>query len=303
MRLLQEVGTEILTGHPGKLYILTGDEYGIKAAYIQALREHYHEIVEMQRVSDIITLMSTKHLIPLTPCVYVVRYDEEFIASLSEETARRLTSLKIVGTLVCIYSDSKHAAKLEKFLPAVTTSVDKVAPQFVSKYLRKDFPDIPATLIDAVVKLTPDYSQARLCCAPLSYLNTQELYSLTESSIVNLFGITTELSDVQFKRAFAARSFSSCLSLVDKDAAQVDLYLYAMLSTLVELEKTHVSKYANSFIREYTNRWTSNDIYNMFEHVFHELAQLRSGYGSPYFSVVYLLSLTQFQRVPEWEAN
>ena len=42
MRTIQEVGTEILTGTPAKMYVMIGQEYGIKMKYIKILANHYN---------------------------------------------------------------------------------------------------------------------------------------------------------------------------------------------------------------------------------------------------------------------
>lgn len=302
MKSLQQVGTEILTGHPGKLYILTGTEYGIKSAYIKSLHEHYGDMKEMTKVADVISLMSVKHIVPLLPCLYVVRYDDEFVSTLSEITASKLLSLKIAGTLVCIYSETKHSSKLEKFLPDVTTSVDAVAPQFICKYIKRDHPELPDHVISSVVKFSTDYGQAEIRASSLALLSSEELYSLTDKDIVDLFGVLSDTSDSRFKQAVASRNFQACLSVIE-EASQFDSYIYTILSTMIELEKIIPNKYASSVIREFASRWTLRDVANMFEHTFQELIQLRSGVGDPQSSLLYLLGLTQFQSVPEWEKN
>ena len=84
MLSIQEVGTEILTHNPRKLYIMVGQEYGIKTKYIDILAEHYGRKEECLSMSSIIDIMNTKHIIPLQPAVYVVRYDDSFITDLSD---------------------------------------------------------------------------------------------------------------------------------------------------------------------------------------------------------------------------
>jgi len=302
MKSLQEVGTEILTGKPHSLYILTGPEYGIKAAYIDALKTHYGDIKEMQKVSEVISLMSVKHLVPLIPCVYVVRYDDEFVSGLNEIVAEKLRKLKIVGTLICIYSDAKQSAKLEKFLPDTTTSIDTVAPHFIAKYLKRDYSELPDMLISYIVKYAVNYHQANMMCRSLTYLDKQDLFKVDERDITHLFGVVSETSDALIKQAVAARSFKRCIKVLE-DSPQLDNIFYSILSMLIELDKLLDNKYTSSPLREYASRWTRSDVYNMFEHTFHELCQLRSNVGDPYNSLIYLFSLTQFQHIPMWEES
>ena len=82
MLTIQEVGTEILTHNPRKLYVMVGQEYGVKMKYVDILAEYYGKKEEMSSMSDVINIMNTKHIIPLQPAVYIVRYDESFISCL-----------------------------------------------------------------------------------------------------------------------------------------------------------------------------------------------------------------------------
>ena len=103
MLTIQEVGTEIMQGNPRNFYVMTGSEYGIKRMYIQYLINHYKNYKEADSVESVLTTMSTKHFVPLQPTVYVVRYDDAFITSLNDKTSARIQSIKIIGTIVCLY--------------------------------------------------------------------------------------------------------------------------------------------------------------------------------------------------------
>ena len=87
MLTIQEVGQEVLTGTPKKFYAFVGSEYGVKEKYIELLSNHYGRKVESESVQDILNIMKTRHIIPLQPTLYVVRYDESFISTLSNSTA------------------------------------------------------------------------------------------------------------------------------------------------------------------------------------------------------------------------
>ena len=140
---IQELGLSILGQEPKKLYILGGTEYGIKDKYIDHLTQFYGGLkYEYPQVSNVIDTMSVRHLVPLKPALYVVRYDESFVSSINEQLASKLKACKIIGTLVCIYSDSKHIAKIDKFLPEYTGQVDAVNPKFIEKYLMDFKPDV-----------------------------------------------------------------------------------------------------------------------------------------------------------------
>lgn len=302
MRTIQEVGTEILTGKPKSLYIFAGSEYGIKRAYLRQLKQYYQDAKEVATVADVITLMSTRHIVPLKPALYIVRYDDQFISDLSEVLANKLRSLKIVGTLVCIFDNAKHAAKLDKYLSDVTVSVDSISPAFIAKYLQRDYPNVSSIVIQMISNYAADYCQADLMCSCISHLSPTELANVSQEELHRLFNIKVAASEEKFKQAVASRNFSRCLAVM-KDMPQLDSSLYLVLSTMVELDKALSNKYASSYLREYASRWTAAEIYNMFQHVFYELVQLRTSNSDPENSLIYIFGLMQFKVVPQWEAT
>ena len=77
MLTIQEAGSQILKGNPGKFYVFVGTEYGIKEKYLLHLVKHYGNVKEVESVKAVMDLMTKKHLIPLEPAVYIIRYDED----------------------------------------------------------------------------------------------------------------------------------------------------------------------------------------------------------------------------------
>ena len=303
MRTIQEVGTEILTGNPANMYVMIGQEYGIKMKYIKILANHYKtEIQSYSKVSDVLNLMKTKHLIPLQPSVYVVRYDEEFVSTLKEGIQRQIHSINIIGTLVCIYDAPKHSSKLEKYLPDYTVSIDAVSPRFMVKYLHQDFPGLADNLIEAAVELSTDYGEAQNMCSCMIKVKPEKLCTIPKSELSKLFGHQSISTESEIRKGIAARNFRYLMSVFDKYEGTVDDAIYTIMSTMVELDKIQDNKYTDSEIRQYLSKWKREDIYYMFVHAYNELKRVRSGAvldGKD--SLIYLCSLVQFSQIPSPE--
>lgn len=299
MLTVQEVGTEILGEHPRKFYVFVGTEYGIKQKYIRKLRDLYGEQKEAQSVDEVLSFMSTKHLIKPDPACYVVRYDDDFVSSLDNKTADKIKHTKIIGTVVCIYQLAKHADKLAKYLPDMTVSLDSINKQFVSKYLHQDFPSLPDRLISAATQMANDYNHAYNICNCMTHTSIDHLYGLSDSELQRIFGVRELSTDQMIKIGVASRNFNYLIDMLDTYPDSLDSIIYTVLSTMLELEKIISNKNAQSNLREYLNRWTHKDIYNMFMNAYNELQKLRTVSSNTYESLIYLFSLLQFSEIPE----
>ena len=80
---IQDLGLSIMSDAPKSFYIVGGQEYGIKDKYIDHLTKFYGKKEEYPSVEDLVNFLSIKHLIPLEPTLYVIRYDESFVSSVS----------------------------------------------------------------------------------------------------------------------------------------------------------------------------------------------------------------------------
>ena len=302
MRTIQEVGKEILSNNPASFYVFIGPEYGVKEKYIKLLEQHYDNKVEAEKVSDILNLMKTKHLIPLKPTLYVVRYDEQFISDLSSATETIIKNAKIVGTIVCIYEQSNHTTKINKYLDNFTVHIDTVSSQFVNKYLHGDFPKLCDNLINVAVKYCDNYSQARNMCRSMSTVPAQKLLSLSDNEIANMLGRVTLSSEKQLRKGIASRNFAYLVTILNNYSEDVDTIFYSIMSTLLDLEKLIKNKYTESDLREYIDRWTLKDIYYMFMNTYEELKRSRSNSYNIENGIIYLLSLLKFKEIPSPES-
>ena len=302
MRSIQEVGTEILENHPAKLYVFTGSEYGIKMKYVELMKHHYGSAIEAESVEYVFHLMTSKRLIPLKPCVYIVRYDEDFISKLSDKSQKEVDKIKMIGTLVVIYEQSKHATKLDKYLPNYTVSIDPVNSTFLKRYLRQDFPKLPDNFIDVAIKMSKDYNQCKLICGSMNTVPIEVLCSVHADVLMKLLGHEDESTDIQVQLGVAARNFSYLCRVLEDYSGTPDSIVYDILTTMTELEKCFSNSRSQSDFRQYTSIWTLEDIYYMFCHAYDSLKKLRSlSYADGFDIVYFLLGLLQQPRIPKLE--
>lgn len=301
MLTIQDVGTQILTGNPSKFYVFSGSEYGIKSRYLDNLKDHYNgNVSEVASVSEVLSMMSRKQLIPRVPTLYVVRYDEDYVASLSDSSESEIDSCNICGTLVCIYELDKHAKKLDKYLPNYTVHIDSVSKQFIFKYLKSEFPKVSDRLLKVSASISGSYNQARNLCRSISY-DVEGVEGLTDDMIASTFGLVSFSQSSQVRAGVASRNCEYLLRLLDSYEDTYDSVMYTMLSTMLELEKILTNKRAQSDIRQYASRWTLKDVYYYFQHVYAEIKRLRSTTSNGKASIVYLASLLAFREIPSKE--
>lgn len=302
MRSIQEVGLEILNNNPSHLYFFCGNEIGIKEKYIDKLTSYYGDSIEVERLTDVLNLMRTKHIIPLKPKLYVVRYDEEFISILTDKVKHEIDGTKIIGTIVGIYEHPKHATKLDKYLGNYSVSIDTVDSKFVKVYLHQDFPGIPDRFVDIAVRSSVNYSQARNMCRAMNAADKGKLYSMSDSQLADIFGYTRLSTENQIKHGVAARNFKYLVDVIETFEGETDTIFYAILSTMIELEKCMTKKYTDSELKEYLKLWTAPDIYYMFMHTYQQLKKLRSSSVSdPKNLLMYLISLLPCRSIPSVE--
>lgn len=303
MRSIQEVGMEILNNTPAKFYVFAGSEYGIKKKYLSMLQNYYNgQCTEATYVKDIIDLMSTKHIVPLVPKLYIIRYDETFVSSLNESVANKINSLNIIGTIVCIYESEKHVNKLAKYLANYTVRIEDVSVSFKIKYLHADFPHLPDRLINLAAQHASNYQEAQLICASMAAVAPEALFALSDKDLMGLFGKSDSVSEEAIKTGVASRNFSYLVTLLDQ-YENVDSIFYTILATLLELEKVISNSHAQSSLREYIKRWTAEDIYNMFMNTYSAAIKSRSSSANAdnKHIILYLFSLLKFQKIPSVE--
>lgn len=296
MRSIQEVGTEILTHKPKKFYIFAGSEYGIKQRYISELTDCYHNKIECNSVDEILTIMSVKHLVPLVPALYVVRYDETFISSLNDHTAYIISKSKICGTIVCIYDNPKIIDKLDKFVGDYSVLIGEINKHTLAKYLSSQY-KLSDIMIANVCNVCSDYSDAMNICNAISRIDKQ----LSESDISFIFGKQLSVNDDMIKLGVAAKDFKYLINLFDKYLDTADAFIYCMMSAVVDIDKIKSSKYSDSNLAKFAKMWKPSDMCNFFNACYISLLSIRSSNVDPNNSVIYLLALLQFESIPDME--
>lgn len=302
MITIQELGLSIMSDKPKPFYIIGGSEYGIKDRYIDILTKHYGSKEEYPSVADIVSFLSVKHIIPLKPAVYVVRYDEAFVSSVSAALVQKIHNLKFNGTVFCIYSDPKHISKLDKFLPSCTCSVEPVGMRYVEKYLHEDFPRLDDRCIKIAATYGSSYGHARTLCKSMTCADPAVLARMSEGQVAKLFGCGTTSAEIDIQQAVAARNFVQAVQLVEVYDGMLDNVVYTILQTMIEMEKILTSKYSDSPLKDYAKLWKIQDVYFMFMNTYDELNKLRSNTSTDIKStLIYLFGLMTFRDIPSVE--
>ena len=300
MLSIQDVGLSIMSDTPKKLYFLGGAEYGIKEKYIEILESKVGPRMEYSGILELISFMSKKHLMPLAPQVYVIRYDKVFISKLTKEVADTLMKLKIIGTVVAIYDDDAAINKLDKFFPGSTAMINAVDSKHIAKYIKSDFPDLDDTMIYNISKNAVDYYQAKNIARCLNCIRGE--INLSEKNICSLFGLTDAATMEAIQIAIASRNYVEFVHLVDNFEGDLNQIIYLFMNTMTEFDKLLDNKYANSPVKKYADKWTRPDIYYMFNHAYRALDSIRSGSTANIQDILlYLGALMKFQNIPDLE--
>lgn len=301
MRSIQDVALEILGNNPSKFYVFLGSEYGLKRNYIDKLKTYYKEFEEVDSIESVIQIMRTKRILPLSKKLYIARYDESFVSNLSQATESDIDNLNIIGTIVCVYEQSKHCTKLSKYLPNYCVSMDGIADKYQYKYIKQEY-NIPDKVINVAIKYSANYSQSKNMCESISYMNDCKLLcDKSESYIASLFGCIQTVDDKLFKLNIAARNTKNLFKLLEEYDGDLNNLVYAVLSTAVELDKAFDNKYFDTPIRDYVKMWKRPDIYYIFMHGYAVLEKSRSISYDLYNGVMYLFTLLAFKDIPSLE--
>lgn len=302
MITIQDLGLSIMSDSPKPFYIIGGSEYGVKDKYIDTLTRHYGKKEEYPSVSSLIDFLSIKHIVPIQPALYVVRYDETFVSSISAALVQKIKGLKFKGSIFCIYSDPKHIAKLDKLLPDCTCIIESVDQKYIKKYLHSDFPKLDDRSIKIAATSATSYGHARTICKSLINADPGVLAKMSEVEIAKLVGCSDKSIEADIQKAIASRNFNSAIQFVDKYGGDLDSLLYTILQTMIELEKIMTSKYSDSALKDYAKFWKLEDIYHMFMNTYTELDKTRSNTATNIqSSLVYLFGLFTFKDIPSVE--
>ena len=300
MLSIQELGLSIMSDSPKNLYILGGSEYGMKDKYIDILCSKIGPQIQYPDFLSVLDLMTGFRIIPLEPQVYIIRYDKSFFSKLGPALVDRFNSLKIVGTIVLLYEDDADIAKLDKYFPDNTAIINAIDPKHMAKYLCQDFPDLDQTVIKYAATRSCNYYQAKNICRCLNCIKDEII--LTEAQIVSLFDLNTYKTEEDIQIAVASRNFRDYVLAIDSYDGDLTRILYAILRTMIELDKLMDNKYTDSPLKKYVSEWTRPDVYYMFNHTYRILQSLRQGVTANIEDIlIYLGALFKFKRIPDLE--
>jgi len=299
---IQDLGLSIMSDSPKSLYVVGGLEYGIKDKYIDILTKFYGKKEEYPSVEAVINLLSVKHIVPLEPSLYVIRYDESFVSHIDATLAQKIKSLKISGTIFCVYSEMKAINKIDKYLPDNTCVIEAVNPKFISKYLHQDFPELNDRFIQVATNCASSYGHARTICKSMVSATPSQLSSMTDAALARLFGCESSSRESDMQLAIAGRNFVAASQLLDQYEDNLDTLVYTILQTMIEMEKILTSKYSDSPLKDYAKCWKLEDVYHMFMNAYAELDKLRSNTSTDIkSSLIYLFGLFTFKDIPSVE--
>lgn len=291
MLSIQQVGKEILGDNPSNFYVFLGSEYGIKKKYVDHLSLYYDEVIELEYVDDVFNLFKQKHLFAPKPTLYIVRYDNNFIKSINNKTEEYIKSLKIAGTIVCIYEGDSVASKCNKYIPDMSVSFDNISDELCFKYLKNDFKALNETVLKYIAKNSHGYYQANIMCNSIANISKET----TLQDIKYTFDINNETTDEEFRHSFMKKDYVKLIDMLERYEDLTNIY-YLMLNSLLDIEKQLTSRYKKA---NDSNIWNLQDVYNMFMNVYHEIKKTRkiSSYSIKY-SLEYLFSLLNYQQIP-----
>lgn len=299
MRTIQDVGKEILSDNPKKLYIFLGKEYILKEKYIEFVTQHYSgNVREVNSYDDFTQIMrSTSFILPL-PTNYIIRYDSVFIKQLSKVIVSELLNAvnNLNGTLIFVYEQDSDAKKLDKFFADYTVTFFPISTQLQLRYLSQDYNGLNEIVLNNIIQLNCGYSISDKICNALSYCTDSTL--ITNQSIKSTFlsQYNNIISSLQLY--FADKNYAGICRILD---SILDLYNihYKLLSVIIELMKVRKSSYMNSAYKQYAPKWTNSDLYNMFNIIYNEIINLRTKTSDAYNSILYIATFLCYDKIPE----
>jgi hypothetical protein len=297
---IREFGRQIAVDHkPESFYVFTGTEYGVKRRYIEMISDIYgKKPMECETVGSVLSMMSGQHIIQPEPMLYIVRYDDSFLKSLTKESSDTIKNTNIIGTIVVLYDADSSSERCEKYLPDCTVRFDAVSKDLIRKYLMQDFKDMTLAKAEIAAFVGKDYSGSSLASISLTNLDSSVSDKADPDEIRRSLSAEVSGNITRFKSGIAARDFNYCTSQLDYMDDLPGL-LYAILSTMLDIEKAIELPKSKLWCSKYAKNWTKYDIVMMFENTYSALLESRSVSGYDVRNaLVYLLAAMRFSPIP-----
>lgn len=287
--------TDLKNNKIRSMYILCGEEYGIKMEYLDMLKTKFDSIVETDSVCQTISTFKHKSLFNISKTLYISRYDSEFLSKLNQDYANELQNLQFKGTVVLLYESDSDRQKCDKYLPKYTLQIPNIAPDMIAKHLKKSY-DLPSNVIGYVAKIASNYSEAKSIANNLTKLDPSRLHSLSYDDLIFLSGKSYNFSGANVKVMIAAKQFLNLTHVLDQmdDPTQM---IHTIMSTMLDLERAKTSTFKGDYPK-YLKLWTVEDIYNMFMISYDMLVKTRQYYNDTYNASLLLIELLSWQHIP-----
>lgn len=301
MLSIQQAGTEILGNAPRKLYFFCGSEYGVKEKYLRHLQTMYGSVEQVDSMFELFKSLKRKSLLASKPCVYVCRYDSEFVKRLSKETSSDVRESLVNGCVIALYEDEKAFSKLNKFFPNNVVRFDAVSSEFVAKYLKSDFPELDDRFIKLLVSKTScSYGHLRVACSQILHAQ-QHMQESSDEDVLFCLGLNQGLTEDRMMKYAAARNVTGVLRVADSFEGDPQHLINGLCHVSIELDKAMDSRSSSNYSK-YVKSWTRPDVYNFFEQCYCATLKLRSEASSSSMDcLVFLASLLKFKPIPSVE--
>lgn len=292
MLSIQDAAKELFITQPKQFYFFVGPDYGVKLQYVNKLIDKFNNTqYDFESIQDAYESLSKKTLIPRSPAVYVVRYDNQ-----AASASVNLHSLKFPGILLTIIDDEALETKLDKKYPDNVIRFNHMNTPIVFKNLTKKFPNLPTAIVESIASLDIDFYEAQTMCQSLSYLPSDSLTDFTKHDIISLFDYNQAFDELKFKRAVLSRSYKLASIEASKYEDDKSALIYSILSAYLEVLNCLENKHRDSYARKFVNKWNVQSVKIMYDVTFDQLTMLRKYPNySPDTAIDYILGMLQFK--------
>lgn len=274
---IREAGTEVFVQHnPRKFYAFCGEEYGVKLRYMsEIIKTHGGKSAVFESVRAVIVMLKADRLFPLEPCTYIIRYDQNFVKCLDDDSEYEIDSLDFDGTIIVLFEDEASLKRCEKWIPKYTVHFENVSPDFIQKYLASDYPSLLGQDYQLSVNIGHSYIGATMVAESLSNLDAD--YRSGDQRAVSYALSPRFFSNVAaFRNGVAARNFTFCVQIIDSSEGDLYPFIYGILSTMLEVEKILENPKSKSWCSKYAGNWNIYDAVTVFGNTYRVLKDSRT---------------------------
>jgi DNA polymerase III delta subunit len=132
---IEELKKDIKSNTLKKIYIMTGEETGIRDLYIKKITEATkQEIVKVDTIAEVYTRLKNKG-INNKSCIYLVQEDEEFFKLKEEKVWGQLRGKDV--TIIFTYNNIDKRSKFFKYYSKEIINFEKLTTQVLAQHINK----------------------------------------------------------------------------------------------------------------------------------------------------------------------